>query len=55
MKPKENGSATSYNKATLQADANKNKLVIDKSVFIKTSEEKEKLKIAKAQYKQNNK
>ena len=55
MKPKENGSATSNNKSILQAEANKNKLVIDKSVFMKTSEEKERLKIAKAQYKLNNK
>jgi hypothetical protein len=51
MNKKENGSATSHNKTTLQAEANKNKLVIDKSVFIKTKEEKEKLKIAKAEYK----
>ena len=55
MNKKENGSATSHNKATLQAEANKNRLVIDKSVFVKTSEEKERLKIAKAEYKLKNK
>jgi len=51
MNKKENGSETSHNKATLQAESNKNKLVIDKLVFIKTKEEKERLKIAKAEYK----
>ena len=54
--PRTDGSgATSQNKAMVQAEANKNRLVIDKSIFVKTSEEKERLKIAKAQYKLNNK
>ena len=55
MRKQENSGSTSNNKSILQAEANKNKLFIDKSVFIKTSEEKERLKIAKAQYKLNNK
>jgi hypothetical protein len=49
------GGSTSQNKAILQAEVNKNKFVLDKSVFVKTAEEKERLKIAKAQYKLNNK
>ena len=49
------GGSTSQKKAELQAEINKSRLVIDKSVFKKTKEEKEKLKIAKAQYKLNNK
>lgn len=55
MKKQENSESTSNNKLILQAEANKNKFVLDKSVFVKTSEEKERLKIAKAQYKLNNK
>lgn len=55
MKKQENSGSTSNNKSILQAESNKNKFVLDKSVFVKTSEEKERLKIAKAQYKLNNK
>lgn len=55
MKKQENSGSTSNNKSILQAEANKNKFILDKSVFVKTSEEKERLKIAKAQYKLNNK
>lgn len=40
----------------LSAEINKNKIDIDRTVFVKTNDEKQKLKEAKAQYaKHNNK
>ena len=45
----------SQNKSLVQADANKNRLNINRELFKKTKEEREQLKIAKSQYKLKNK
>jgi hypothetical protein len=45
----------SQNKSLVQAEANKNKLNINRELFKKTKEEREQLKIAKSQYKLKNK
>ena len=45
----------SQNKALVYAEANKNRLNINRELFKKTKEEREQLKIAKSQYKLKNK
>jgi hypothetical protein len=45
----------SQNKSLVQAEANKNRLNINRELFKKTKEEREQLKIAKSQYKLKNK